>query len=72
MILRMAAGKEKSVLLLLAIGCGVWKCPPRQTAELLKDCLEEAEFQGWFEGVWIGIYDKKVHDIWREVLDCGT
>lgn len=72
MILRMAATQEKSVLMLAAIGCGVSMCPPRQMAELVKDCLQEAEFQGWFENVWIGIYDKKVHDIWREVLESGT
>ncbi|KAL2411321.1 hypothetical protein ABEF95_001557 [Exophiala dermatitidis] len=69
MILRMAAIQEKSVLLLAAIGSGVWKCPPRQIAELLKDYLQEAEFQGWFEDVWVGIYDRKVYDIWREVLE---
>ena len=72
MILRMAAQQEKTVLLLAAIGCGVWMCPPRQMAELLKDCLEEPEFQGWYEDIWIGIYDQKVHDIWREVLESGA
>ncbi|EHY53521.1 hypothetical protein HRR83_003726 [Exophiala dermatitidis] len=71
MILRMAAAQEKSLLLLAAIGCGVWKCPPRQMAELLKECLEEPEFQGWFEDVWVGIYDRKVCDVWREVLEDG-
>ena len=72
MILRMAAQQGKTVLLLAAIGCGVWMCPPRQMAELLKDCLEEPEFQGWYEDIWIGMYDQKVHDIWREVLESGA
>ncbi|KAK5463005.1 hypothetical protein LTS15_002717 [Exophiala xenobiotica] len=72
MILRMAATQEKSVLLLAALGCGVWKCPPRQMAELLKECLEEPEFNGWFEDIWVGIYDEEVCRIWREVLEVGS
>ncbi|KIW57761.1 hypothetical protein PV05_02321 [Exophiala xenobiotica] len=72
MILRMAARQDKSLLLLAALGCGVWKCPPRQIAELLKECLGEPEFNGWFEDIWVGIYDEEVCRIWREVLGAGS
>lgn len=72
MILRMAARQDKSLLLLAALGCGVWKCPPRQIAELLKECLGEPEFNGWFEDIWVGIYDEEVCRIWREVLEAGS
>ncbi len=46
MILRMAAHHGHSVLVLAALGCGVWKCPSKQVAEILKTCLRETEFQG--------------------------
>lgn len=72
MILRMAARQEKSVLVLAALGCGVWMGPPRQTAELLKECLRELEFNGWFEDIWVGIYEEEVCRIWREVLEAGS
>ncbi|OAP61161.1 hypothetical protein AYL99_03362 [Fonsecaea erecta] len=68
MALRMAARQDKSVLMLAALGCGVWKCPPKQVAELLRECLGEAEFAGWFEEIWIGIYDEAVFRIWEEVF----
>ncbi|KAK4940518.1 hypothetical protein LTR10_019392 [Elasticomyces elasticus] len=69
MILRMAAHHGKSVLVLAALGCGVWKCPPRQMAEMLKECLREPEFEGWFQEIWVGIYDEKVCQIWGEVFE---
>ncbi|KAI1622626.1 hypothetical protein EDD37DRAFT_482209 [Exophiala viscosa] len=69
MILRMAARHGKSVLVLAALGCGVWRCPPRQMAELLKECLAEPEFEGWFEEILVGIYDDEVCRVWREVLE---
>lgn len=72
MILRMAARQERSVLVLAALGCGVWKCPPRQMAELLRDCLRDPEFHGWFEDICVGIYDEEVCRIWREVLEAGV
>ena len=69
MALPMAAHHGQSVLLLAAKGCGVWKCPPKQVAEILKACFREPEFQGWFEEVWVGIYDKEVCgrlSLWNE------
>ncbi|KAJ9611367.1 hypothetical protein H2200_004551 [Cladophialophora chaetospira] len=68
MTLRMAGEHGKSVLLLAALGCGVWKCPPRQVAELLQECLAEPEFEGWFEEICVGIYDKEVCRTWAEVF----
>ena len=46
----------------------VWKCPPSQVAEILEECLDESEFEGWFEKVVRGIYDREVCAVWREVL----
>jgi len=68
MVLRMAAQSGKSVLLLAALGCGVWKCPPRQVAEMLQDCLREQEFEGWFKEIWVGIYDREVCTVWEEAF----
>ena len=72
MVLRMAASNGKSVLILAALGCGVWKCPPRQVAEIFTECLSEAEFHGWFERVVAGLYDQEVERTWREVFDGWT
>jgi uncharacterized protein (TIGR02452 family) len=72
MILRMAARQEKTILLLAALGCSVWKCPPRQMAELLEEGLGEPEFEGWFEHIRVGIYDEEVCSVWREVLETGA
>lgn len=70
MVLRMAADNGKTVLMLAAMGCGVWACPPREVAELMKAVLQEPEFAGWFEEVRFGIYDDEVCEVFKDVFEC--
>ncbi|KIK66650.1 hypothetical protein GYMLUDRAFT_909453 [Collybiopsis luxurians FD-317 M1] len=46
--LRMAALHGKRYLVLGALGCGTYLCPPISVAGLMKSVLLEKEFQGWF------------------------
>ena len=68
MVFRMAAHNGKSVLMLGAMGCGVWGCPPREVAELMRAVLLEVEFVGWFEEVTFGIYDRVVCEVFKHVF----
>ena len=68
MLLRMAAHNGKTVLILSAMGCGVWGCPPGEVAELMKCVLAKVEFERWFEEVSFGIYDKGACEVFREVF----
>lgn len=69
MVLRMAAHNGKTVLMLGAMGCGVWACPPREVAQLMKAVLQEQEFAGWFEEVRFGIYDEGVCEAFKDVFE---
>jgi len=56
LILRLAAGNGVTKLVLGAMGCGAYRCPPRAVAEEMKKALEKHEFRGWFEYVGFAIY----------------
>jgi uncharacterized protein (TIGR02452 family) len=58
-ILRTAARRGQDTLVLGAIGCGAYACPPRQVAEEMRDILLEEEFKGWFRRVDFAVYSKK-------------
>ncbi|KIK66649.1 hypothetical protein GYMLUDRAFT_37800 [Collybiopsis luxurians FD-317 M1] len=51
LVLRMAALHGKTYLVLGAMGCGAYFCPPPSVARLMKSVLLEEEFQGWFARV---------------------
>lgn len=68
MVLRMAAHNGKTVLMLGAMGCGVWGCPPREVAESMKAVLQGNEFAVWFGEVSFGIYDKEVCEVFKDVF----
>lgn len=46
-----AARHGKTCLMLGAMGCGTYKCPPQVVAQEMKDGLEDEEFEGWFQKV---------------------
>lgn len=54
--LRMAAGNGVTSLVLGAMGCGAYRCPPKAVAEEMKKALEMDEFSGWFEEVVFAVY----------------
>ncbi|KAK1235936.1 hypothetical protein PQX77_000823 [Marasmius sp. AFHP31] len=70
LVYRMAAHNEKEYLILGAMGCGVYRCPPRQVAEEMKSVLMEEEFRGWFRNVTFAIYSRhsEIMNTFREVF----
>jgi uncharacterized protein (TIGR02452 family) len=56
LILRMAATTGVTNLVLGAMGCGAYGCPPRAVAHEMKKTLELVEFKGWFERVVFAVY----------------
>nr|OQO28706.1 hypothetical protein B0A51_02949 [Rachicladosporium sp. CCFEE 5018] len=56
LVLRLAATNGVTKLVLGAMGCGAFGCPPRAVASEMKAALESAEFQGWFENVVFAVY----------------
>ena len=54
--LRMAGVNGVTDLVLGAMGCGAYGCPPRTVAREMKRALEMEEFQGWFENVVFAVY----------------
>ncbi|KAJ4298825.1 hypothetical protein N0V90_004067 [Kalmusia sp. IMI 367209] len=54
--LRMAATNGVTKLVLGAMGCGAFMCPPNAVAEEMKRAIEMDEFKGWFEVVTFAVY----------------
>jgi uncharacterized protein (TIGR02452 family) len=73
LVLRCAARESKTGLVLGALGCGAYGCPPEAVAREMKDVLGEREFRGWFRGVGFAVYGKGVvgernFGVFREVF----
>ena len=56
-ILRIALINGHSKLVLGALGCGAYGCPPKHVAQLFKKVLEEKEFVGHFEEICFAILE---------------
>ncbi|KAG6811442.1 hypothetical protein H0H92_007359 [Tricholoma furcatifolium] len=56
LVYRMAARRGKTYLVLGALGCGAYRCPPALVANEMKAILEDDEFKGWFKEVVFAIY----------------
>ena len=58
--LRMAATHGNDLLVLGALGCGVFANPPEAVAHCWLEVLTEPEFSGnWWRQVWFAVYDPK-------------
>jgi uncharacterized protein (TIGR02452 family) len=73
LVLRMAAGEGVTRLVLGAMGCGAYRCPPRVVAKEMKMALESEEFAGWFESIAFAVYaagpiGQKNLEVFREVF----
>jgi uncharacterized protein (TIGR02452 family) len=73
LILRMAAVNGVTNLVLGAMGCGAYKCPPRAVAREMKTALEMNEFAGWFDTIAFAVYaagpsGRHNFDIFKEVF----
>jgi len=76
LVLRMAAGSGVTRLVLGAMGCGAYGCPPRAVAREMKGVLEGREFEGWFGEVVFAVYaagrvGEKNLEVFREVFGAG-
>ncbi|KAJ7449229.1 hypothetical protein FB451DRAFT_1053407 [Mycena latifolia] len=58
LVYRMAAHNGQQSLVLGAMGCGAYECPPRLVAREMRDILLEPEFRGWFKKVVFAIYSR--------------
>jgi len=56
LVLRIMAADGKTCIVLGAMGCGAYRCPPGLVAREMKGVLEEEEFQGWFELIVFAVY----------------
>ncbi|KAJ2917124.1 hypothetical protein MD484_g3315, partial [Candolleomyces efflorescens] len=63
LVYRMAAHNGQQYLVLGAMGCGVYGCPSRLVAELMRDILLEPEFNGWFRRVVFAVYSKSPYEL---------
>ncbi|KAG5796248.1 hypothetical protein H9Q69_004674 [Fusarium xylarioides] len=71
--LRMAAKHKHDMLVLGALGCGVYGNPPEDIAHCWLEVLREDEFSGnWWREVWFAVFDPKNEgnfEIFHEVLN---
>ncbi|KAJ7083604.1 hypothetical protein B0H15DRAFT_784662 [Mycena belliarum] len=58
LVYRIAAHNGQQYLILGAMGCGAYCCPPRLVATEMRDILLEPEFRGWFKKVVFAIYSR--------------
>ncbi|KAF1346561.1 hypothetical protein BDV97DRAFT_371147 [Delphinella strobiligena] len=58
LIYRIAANNGQTSIILGAMGCGAYRCPPALVAREMRTILESNEFSGWFENVTFAIYGR--------------
>ncbi|KAL0581492.1 hypothetical protein V5O48_000535 [Marasmius crinis-equi] len=56
LVYRMAARNGREYIVLGAMGCGVYGCPPQQIAEEMRSILLDEEFRGWFRNVTFAVH----------------
>ncbi|KXN86704.1 hypothetical protein AN958_09695 [Leucoagaricus sp. SymC.cos] len=58
LVYRMAAHNKQRHLILGAMGCGVYACPPKLVAQEMKTILLDQEFKNYFDRVVFAVYSK--------------
>lgn len=58
LIYRLAAHNGQTNLILGAMGCGAYRCPPVLVAREMREIIETEEFAGWFEHVAFAVYGR--------------
>ncbi|KAK7453524.1 hypothetical protein VKT23_011804 [Stygiomarasmius scandens] len=74
LVYRMAAHNGQRYMVLGAMGCGAYWCPPHAVAREMKAILLEPEFKGWFRKVVFAVYSspgngEKNHNIFSEIFE---
>ncbi|KAH6629440.1 hypothetical protein C7974DRAFT_186346 [Boeremia exigua] len=77
LILRLAATNGLTKLVLGAMGCGAYGCPPYAVAREMKSVIEKDEFKGWFDTIVFAVYasgpsGKENLDAFSEVFEGGS
>ncbi|KAF1849698.1 uncharacterized protein K460DRAFT_360545 [Cucurbitaria berberidis CBS 394.84] len=73
--LRVAVTNGVTSLVLGAMGCGAYGCPPRAVAREMRDAIAMEEFTGWFERVVFAVYaagpsGQRNLNVFQEVFEC--
>lgn len=76
LVLRLAAVHGVTSLVLGAMGCGAYGCPPRAVAREMKIALERDEFSGWFQAIAFAVYaagpsGQQNFDVFRDVFNAS-
>ncbi|THV08289.1 hypothetical protein K435DRAFT_847170 [Dendrothele bispora CBS 962.96] len=76
-ILRMAGLNGKRYLVLGALGCGAYRCPPLAVAREIKSVIQEPEFSGWFKNIVFAVYSSALigsenFDIFKQVFEAAV
>jgi len=74
LVYRMAARNGKTSIVVGAMGCGVYACPPRLVAREMKLILMEEEFNKWFHHIVFAVYSTRSNgegnfEIFKEVFN---
>lgn len=74
--LRMAAQNGVTSLVLGAMGCGAYGCPPQAVAREMKRIIADDEFKGWFGDVVFAVYaagpsGQRNLEVFKEVFEAG-
>ncbi|KAF7324830.1 DUF2263 domain-containing protein [Mycena kentingensis (nom. inval.)] len=74
LVYRMAAHNGQRYLVLGAMGCGAYACPPRLVATEMRDILLDSEFSGHFTKVAFAVYSRPSNgpgnfEIFQEVFE---
>jgi uncharacterized protein (TIGR02452 family) len=72
--LRMAALNGVTSLVLGAMGCGAYGCPPEAVAKEMKNMIAKDEFVGWFEEIVFAVYaagpsGQRNFEVFKEVFE---
>ncbi|KAI0343349.1 hypothetical protein BDW22DRAFT_1356983 [Trametopsis cervina] len=72
LVYRMAIKHNQEYIVLGAMGCGAYGCPPRRVAEEMKVLLLDPEFRGRFREIVFAVYSTKYNSnfkVFSEVFD---
>lgn len=69
LLLRVAARRGMRRLVLGALGCGVFRCPPEEVAGVFRGVLQEREFKGWWDEVRFAVLGRENFGVFGRVLD---
>lgn len=58
LVYRMAAHNGQDAVVLGAMGCGAYACPPRLVSKEMRGIFQTPEFKGWFRDVTFAVFSR--------------